>query len=86
VWLLLPFSTSLLTWLAYRAAVASAEAYGEALTVLVALGRKPLYEALGIGQPQSSAEERRWNAEVIKQIRGDEANLNYSPRKDQDFS
>jgi hypothetical protein len=79
VWLLLPLSTSLLAWLAYRAAIASAEAYGEALTVLVSLGRKPLYDALGIGPPQSSAEEKWRNAEIVKQIRGDEADLNYSP-------
>jgi hypothetical protein len=80
VWLLVPFTTSLLAILSYRGAVSAAEGYGEALVVLIAVGRGSLYEALNVEFPRTSREERRRNARLTEQLRGQVATMRYRRR------
>jgi hypothetical protein len=82
VWLLVPLVASLMSFFAYRGSVEAAEAYGEALTVLLALGRGSLYEALGLPSPQDSSEELQQNRELMRQISGEPATLDYRNRKE----
>jgi hypothetical protein len=79
VWLMLPTVTSLLAYLSYRGTVASAEAYGEALIVVVALGRKPMYEALNIDFPESSDAERKQNELLLDLLSGEQVSMRYRP-------
>ncbi len=79
VWLLLPTVTSLLAYLSYLGTVASAEAYGEALIVVVALGRKPMYEALNLDFPETSDEERKRNELFLDLLAGEPVSLRYRP-------
>jgi hypothetical protein len=76
-WLLLPASSALLSLLAYRGAVNSAQAYGEALIVLVVLGRKGLYDGTGLGPPRNTEEECARNKELMLQLGGSPARYDY---------
>lgn len=77
IWLLLPAATSSLAVVAYRGAVHAAEAYGEALVVLLALGRFQLYEQLGLPHPTSSASELEANRKMMSQLEGEVVGLKY---------
>lgn len=78
VWLVVPLLTTGLAYISYRGAVAAAEAYGEALMALVALGRRPLYEALNVDFPRTSSEERVRNEELLSQLQGSRANMTFN--------
>jgi hypothetical protein len=80
VWLLVPTVTAVLTVLAYRGAIETASAFGEALTVLVALGRFDLYTALHVPLPSDADFERHQNDEIMRQINGETAQLPYDHR------
>ena len=77
IWLLLPMITSLFSLVTYRGAVSAAQAYGEALTVLLALGRFRLYEHLGVPAPSTSDEEVDRNVLLMAQLRGERVSLDY---------
>jgi hypothetical protein len=62
--LLLPAALLLVAWLAYRAAVGAAIAYGEGLETAFDLHRFDLLRALHLPLPASSEEERALNAQV----------------------
>lgn len=63
-WLLVPVAAVLLAWISYRAAVAAAIAYGEALDTAFDLNHFVLGDKLGLPRPGSAAEERSRNEAV----------------------
>ena len=65
-WLLVPAGCLVLTWLAYRAAVAAAIAYGESIRSAVDLHRFTLLEALHLPLPATPEEERALNATLSR--------------------
>lgn len=76
-WLAIPAFTSTLAIVSYRGAVHSAEAYGEALEILIALGRFRLYESVGMPFPRSGAEEFDRNVRLMAQLRGQPTDIPY---------
>jgi hypothetical protein len=82
IWLVAPLVTCLLTYTAYVGALSTAEAYGEALTTLVALGRVSLYQCLGVRIPRTSTEEVAQNDKLMRQIQGERVTLRYIRRPD----
>ena len=65
-WLLVPAGCLVLTWLAYRAAVAAAIAYGESIRSAVDLHRFTLLEALHLPLPATPEEEWALNAKLSR--------------------
>jgi hypothetical protein len=65
-WLLVPVGCLVLAWLAYRAAVASAVAYGESIRTAVDLHRFTLLEALHLPLPATPEEERELNRKLSR--------------------
>jgi hypothetical protein len=61
-WLLVPAGCLVLAWLAYRAAVSAATAYGESIRAAVDLHRFTLLEALHLPLPATPEAERALNA------------------------
>lgn len=76
-WLAIPAATSALAVVSYRGAVHSAEAYGEALEILIALGRFRLYESVGLPFPLSGADEFDRNERLMAQLRGQPTDIPY---------
>lgn len=64
-WLLLSFFPYCVSYLAYRGAVASAEAYGTALSALVDLNRFALYDALHLPYPSDILAEQKQNKQLL---------------------
>jgi phage gp46-like protein len=69
-WLLLALAPYCVSYLAYRGAVSSAQAYGSALSTLVDLNRFALYEQLHIPPPSSTEVERNRNEQLLKLLSG----------------
>jgi hypothetical protein len=65
-WLLVPVGCLVLAWLAYRAAVASAVAYGESIRTAVDLHRFTLLGALHLPLPATPEEERELNRKLSR--------------------
>jgi hypothetical protein len=65
-WLLVAAGWLVLAWLAYRAAVAAAIAYGEAIRAAVDLHRFTLLQAFHLPLPATPAEERELNARLSR--------------------
>ena len=65
-WLLVPAGCLVLAWLAYRAAVAAAIAYGESIRAAVDLHRFTLLESLHLPLPATPEEERALNARLSR--------------------
>lgn len=76
-WMLLVLATSLLVGLSYIGTIAAAEAYGEALKAIVALGRFDLYRQLGLEAPRNSEVEIEQNDLVNRQLQGVRAPVKY---------
>jgi hypothetical protein len=64
VWLVVPLICLLLAWLAYRAAIAAALAYGESVRAAFDLHRFDLIEALHLPLPADRASEIEQNREL----------------------
>ncbi len=64
VWLLIPAITALSSWVAYRAAVRAAIAYGRQLEIAFDLHRFDMLRALNLPLPDEPVEERRRNKEL----------------------
>jgi hypothetical protein len=69
-WLSIPLLTYGLAYLAYRGAVSAANDYGNALSVILTLGRRNLYDRLNIEFPPDLDTERDTNAELDKLLAG----------------
>ena len=65
-WLLVPVACLVLAWLAYRAAVAAAIAYGESIRTAVDLHRFTLLAAFHLPLPATPEEERALNARLSR--------------------
>lgn len=65
-WLLLSLAPYCVSYLAYRGAVSSAEAYGTALSTLIDLNRFALYEQLHLPLPADTMAEMRRNEQLLK--------------------
>jgi hypothetical protein len=65
-WLLVAAGWLVLTWLAYRAAVAAATAYGESIRTAVDLHRFTLLQAFHLPLPATPDEERALNARLSR--------------------
>jgi hypothetical protein len=65
-WLLVAAAWVVLTWLAYRAAVAAAIAYGESIRTAVDLHRFTLLQAFHLPLPATPEEERALNARLSR--------------------
>jgi hypothetical protein len=65
-WLLVAVGWLVLAWLAYRAAVAAAVAYGEGIRAAVDLHRFTLLEALHLPLPATPEEERELNRRLSR--------------------
>jgi hypothetical protein len=63
-WLLLALLPYTIAYLAYRGAVAAAEEYGSALSVLVGLSRFELYERLHLAAPETLVQEQQRNKDL----------------------
>jgi hypothetical protein len=74
LWALLPYSIS---YLSYKGAVSAAKGYGEVVASVLDLDRFLLYKELGLEPPKDSVEERKNNAELMRILSGEEANLSY---------
>ena len=77
VWLVLPLSAYLLAWLSYRGAVAAAAFYGGAMALVIALGRRSLYDKLGVGLPRDTESERYRNFDLVRLLRGELSSVPY---------
>ena len=69
-WLGVPLLTYVLAYLAYRGAVSAASDYGNALGVVLTLGRRNLYERLNIDFPPDLDTERQNNPELDRLLAG----------------
>jgi hypothetical protein len=67
-WLLLALAPYCVSYLAYRGAVSSAQAYGSALTTLVDLNRFALYDQLHVPSPSNTDDERTRNEQLLKML------------------
>jgi hypothetical protein len=65
-WLLLPLAFVVLAWLAYRAAIAAAIAYGTGIRVAIDLHRFDLLRALHLPLPATHAEEVALNQQLSR--------------------
>jgi hypothetical protein len=65
-WLLLALAPYCVSYLAYRGAISSAQAYGTALSTLIDLNRFALYDQLHVPSPSSTAVERSRNTQLLK--------------------
>lgn len=82
-WLLLALAPYCLSYLAYRGAVSSAQAYGTALSTLVDLNRFALYEQLHVPFPMDTLVEQNRNAQLMKLLSDDPPYfLRYAPPTD----
>jgi hypothetical protein len=82
-WLLLALAPYCVSYLAYRGATSSAQAYGSALSTLVDLSRFALYEQLHVPPPSDTQVERDTNALLLKVLSGDQTCvLGYKPPSD----
>jgi len=72
-WLLLSFAPYCVSYLAYRGAVSSAEAYGTALSTLIDLNRFALYEQLHLPLPTDTMAEKSRNVQLLKLLADDES-------------
>jgi hypothetical protein len=82
-WLLLAVAPYCISYLAYRGAVSSAQAYGAALWTLVDLNRFALYNQLHIPPPSNTVIERKQNAQLLKLLSNEQPYfLNYAPPTD----
>jgi hypothetical protein len=63
-WLGVPATTALLSWIAYRAAVHTAYAYGQALCLAFDLHRFDMLQALHYPLPTDPAQERAFNEQL----------------------
>jgi hypothetical protein len=82
-WLLLALAPYCVSYLAYRGAVSSAQAYGTALSTLVDLNRFALYDQLHVPHPSSAAVERNRNAQLLKLLSDEPPySLRYAPPTD----
>jgi hypothetical protein len=79
-WILLALLPYAIGYLAYRGAVASAHAYGVALSTLVDLNRFPLYDALGLPRPLDTASERVQNSRLRDLLASQPTFLTYARR------
>lgn len=79
IWLAVPLATFVLAYASYRGAVAAAVQYGDALAVIVALGRADLYRRLRVPFPADSDTERERNANLVLQLQGVPASAEYLP-------
>ena len=70
VWLFLALAPYCVSYLAYRGAISSAQAYGTALSTLVDLNRFALYDQLHIPSPSTSEVERDRNEQLSKLLSG----------------
>ncbi len=71
-WVLLASAPYLLAYLAYRGAISAAEAYGNAVTFQIDLGRFALYQALHVPLPPDASAEQDSNASLMRLLRGSE--------------
>ena len=79
-WLLLALAPYCISYLAYRGAVSSAQAYGTALSTLVDLNRFALYEQLHVPFPMDTLVEQNHNAQLMKLLSDDPPYfLRYAP-------
>jgi hypothetical protein len=82
-WLLLSLIPYCVSYLAYRGAISSAQAYGTALSTLVDLNRFALYEQLHLSPPSDIADELSRNAQLLKLLAGQTPDLlQYIPPTD----
>ena len=70
-WLLLSIAPYCVSYLAYRGAVSSAEAYGTALSTLIDLNRFALYEQLHLPPPADTMAEKSRNVQLLKLLADD---------------
>lgn len=70
-WLLLSLAPYCVSYLAYRGAVSSADAYGTALSTLVDLNRFALYEQLHVPLPSDTMAEKNRNVQLLKLLVND---------------
>ena len=77
-WLALPLLTYAFAYLAYRGAVSAASDYGNALGVVLTLGRRNLYERLNIEFPPDLATERKTNAELDNLLAGRSGDVQFT--------
>jgi hypothetical protein len=63
-WLAVPATTALLSWIAYRAAIRTARAYGQALCLAFDLHRFDMLQALHYPLPTSPTQERAFNEQL----------------------
>ena len=71
-WLGVPLFTYILAYASYRGAVTAASGYGTALQVVMALGRRNLYESLSMEFPPNLESERRQNEDLGRLLAGEE--------------
>jgi hypothetical protein len=76
-WLLVPLGALGLAWLAYRAAVSAALAYGESIQAAYHLHRFDLLEALHLPLPPSREEEMCANQQLSNFLKDGSENLRY---------
>ena len=67
-WLLLSLAPYFVSYLAYRGAVSSAEAYGTALSTLIDLDRFALYEQLHLPPPADTTAEKNRNVQLMRML------------------
>lgn len=79
LWALLPYSVS---YLSYRGAVSAAHGYGIVVASAIDLDRFRLYQALGLGLPQNTMEERSSNIQLMRMLTGERAYLRYFHQED----
>lgn len=72
-WLLVALVPYAVAYVAYRGAVAAAQEYGVALSVMVSLSRFELYERLHLGLPDDLADEVKRNKRLSYILGDDEA-------------
>ena len=67
-WLLLSLAPYCVSYLAYRGAVSSAEAYGTALSTLIDLNRFALYEQFHLSPPADTMAEKYRNVQLLRLV------------------
>ena len=65
-WLLLSLAPYAVSYLSYRGAVSSAEAYGSALSTLIDLDRFALYEQFHLPRPADTIAEKEHNVQLLR--------------------
>jgi hypothetical protein len=77
-WLLLALAPYLVSYLAYRGAISSAQAYGTALRTMIDLDRFALYDQLHVPAPSDTSVERDHNVRLMKLLSGEQPYLLYT--------